>query len=726
MTEPREPVFLLEVGTEEIPDRFLSDAATRLACALMEALAPHQLFEDGSGVSTWSTPRRLAVACGPLRVRQVDREETVIGPPARAAFTPEGRPTKAAEGFARGLGLGPGELIRVQTEKGEYVAARRFVAGRSAADLLAAAATEAIGKLHFPKMMRWGEGTFRFVRPVRWIVALLDDDLIALEAAGVRSGRLSRGPRHQGSPELVIPRATAYVEALRASGVIVDPEERRSRILAGLERAAAELGGEPVPDPDLAEILVHMTEHPAVIAGRFSPEFLDLPREVLVTAMRHHQRYFSMVAGGDLRPAFLAVLNRPDDPQGTILRGHEWVLRARLSDARFFWQEDRRHLLQSRLTGLDRVVFQEKLGSYGQKVERLERLVEELGRSVHLPAETVARARRAAHLAKCDLTTEVVKEFPELQGIMGSIYARADGEPPEIAAAIADHYRPAGSGDLLPSGDEGRLLALADRLDTLAGAFGIGLEPTGTRDPFALRRAGQGVVRLLFEHPWFLSLSGAVGSAFAAYPESIRGDGGAAVRLVVFLQERARQVAQAGGDRYDSVAAVLAVQGDDLHDARLRLQALSELRAQPAHEAAFVALSGSCKRIRNFVDGGAEVASEIDRALLTEPPEQQLDRELSRVEAEVTRQVDARAYLQALGAIASLRPALDGFLGGSRGEGVLVLAPDARVRRNRLALLMRAGRLFSWVADFSAIVLEGGADGVASTRFDAREEGRLA
>jgi len=724
MSLPQEPIFLLEVGTEEIPDRFLADAATRLATALTDALGPLSLLEEEAGVASWSTPRRLAVACGPVRLRQADREETVIGPPARAAFTPDGRPTKAAEGFARGLGQTPGDLLRVETEKGEYVAARRFVEGRPAGELLAAAASAAIGSLHFPKMMRWGETAFRFVRPLRWIVALLDDTPIAVEAAAVRGASLSRGPRHLGSPGVAIPRAAAYVETLRAAGVLVDPGERRARILEGLQRAAAGRGGEPLADEELTEILVHMTECPAVVAGGFSPEFLELPREVLVTAMRHHQRYFSVVSAGELRPAFLAVLNRPDDPQGAILRGHEWVLRARLSDARFFWQEDRRHPLESRLPALERVVFQEKLGSYRHKVERVARLVENLGRSARLPDATVARARRAAQLAKCDLTTELVKEFPELQGVMGAIYARADGEPEAIAAAIGDHYRPAGAGDSLPAGDEGRLLALADRLDTLAGTFAIGLEPTGTRDPFALRRAGQGVVRLLFEHPWFVSLSAAAAAALAAYPESIRGDGGAAPRLLSFLQDRARQVAQAGGDRYDSVAAVLAVQGDDLHDARLRLRALSALRAEPAHEAAFVALAASCKRIRNFVDGDAGTAGEIDRALLTEPPEQLLDRELSRVEAEVAVQVGARAYLPALGAIASLRPALDAFLGGSRGEGVLVLAPDARVRRNRLALLARAGKVFCWVADFSEIVLEGGAEGVESKRLDAREEVR--
>lgn len=726
MNLPREPLFLLEIGTEEIPDRFLADAAARLAAALTDALGAQVLLEPSAGFAAWSTPRRLAVACGPLRLRQADRDETVIGPPARAAFDAEGRPTKAAAGFARGLGLAPDALVRVQTEKGEYVAARRFVAGRPAADLLPVAITEAITKLHFPKMMRWGEGAFRFVRPLRWIVALLDDAQVPVEFAGVRSGGFSRGPRHRGSPAIAIPRASDYVETLRAAGVIVDPEERRGRILAGLEQGAASLGGEALADTELAEILVHMTEHPSVIAGRFPPEFMDLPREVLVTAMRHHQRYFSVFAAGELCPGFLAVLNRPDDPQGAILRGHEWVLKARLSDARFFWQEDRRHRLESRLPALERVVFQERLGSYRQKMDRVELLVGHLGRAAGLPAAVLARAARAAQLAKCDLATEVVKEFPELQGLMGAIYARADGEPEAIATAIAEQYHPAGPGDVLPTGDEGRLVALADRLDTLAGTFAIGLEPTGTRDPYALRRAGQGVVRLLFEHPWFLSLSAAVNAALASFPESIRGDGGAAPRLLAFLRERARQVAQAGGDRYDSVAAVLAVQEDDLHDARLRLQALSALRAEPAHETVFVALAASCKRIRNFVGDGAEAAGEVDRTALTEAPEQALERELSRVEAEVTERVEERAYPLALRAIASLRPALDGFLGGSRGEGVLVLAPDARVRGNRLALLARAGRVFCWVADFSEIVLEGGADGTASIRADAREEVRRA
>lgn len=724
MSAPRGPVFLLEIGTEEIPDRFLAEAQEGLRQALAAALEPLALALPDAAWRSWSTPRRLAVAVGPVRLRQEDREEWVTGPPSRAAFDADGRPTRAAEGFARGLGLEPEALQRVQTAKGEYVAARRFVPGRAAAELLGGAAAEAVAGLHFPKMMRWGTVPLRFVRPIRWMVALLDEEIVPLEIAGVRSGRTSRGPRHAGSPAVEIRRGADYAAALRAAGVMADPGERRERIVAGLAAAGRSAGGDAIADHGLLEMLVHMTEQPAVIAGSFAPEFLSLPREVLVTAMRHHQRYFSVAADGALCPAFLAVLDRPDDPAGLVRRGHEWVLRARLSDARFFWQEDRKRPLEARGEHLARVIFQEKLGTYAEKVARLERLLPDLAAWLSLPAGSIAAARRAVTLAKNDLSTEMVKEFPELQGVMGGIYARADGEPAAVAEAIAEHYRPAGSGDDLPGSDAGRLLALADRLDTLAGTFAVGLEPTGTRDPYALRRAGLAVVRLLSELPWFLSLQRAVAAALAGYPPEIRGSGEAAPRLVAFLQERARQAAQGAGHRYDSVAAVLAVQADDPRDAALRLKALTALRAEPAHESAFLALAASFKRIRNLSSG--EEAGEVDPGALAEAPEKLLHEALARVEQEVEGRVGARDYLGGLEAIASLRPAVDAFLGGSRQEGVLVLAPEARLRRNRLALLGRAARLFARIADFSEIVVEGGADPSRSVRPTAGAEAREA
>ena len=710
MKQPGSRRFLLEVGTEEIPDRFLARAQDDLRRGLAQALKPLGILEGDLNWSAWSTPRRLAVAVEPVRARQEDREEEVVGPAVRVAFDGEGRATRAAEGFARSQGVNVDEMRRVQTPKGEYVAVRRKVQGRPARELLAETCGEVLRRMRFGKTMRWGDVGFRFVRPVRWIVALLDDQVVPFELAGVKAGRSSRGLRHAQPQEIPLASAGDYADALRQAQVFVDPGERRETIRAGLERAAAEVGGDLLADDALVEILVHMTEDPSVIHGSFPDEYLELPREVLVTAMRHHQRYFSVLdptssGDGKLLPVFLAVLNRQGDPDGTIRRGNEWVLRARLADARFFWQEDRKRTLESRSGDLERVIFQEKLGSYHEKVARVESLARTLGEWLELPGPVVKAACRAAQLAKCDLPTEMVGEFPELQGVIGGIYAAEDGEPAAVSMAIYDHYRPAGAGEALPRETEGLLVALADRLDTLAGYFSLGLEPTGTRDPYALRRAALAMVRILTERPWFLSLGHAVQRALELYPASERPSADAGPRLRSFLLDRVRHLAQTTGHRYDSVSAVLAVQHDDIRDASLRLDALTTLRADTRHEEDFLSLSSAFKRIRNLVKDQEE--GSLDPAALVEPPEVDLHRALGDVEQGLEETLRARDYLETLRSIAGLRPSVDAFLGSSRSEGVLVLAKEPGLRRNRLALLRRAGSLFTRVADFSEIVVEG-------------------
>ena len=706
------PLFLLEIGTEEIPDRMLAAGEADLVRELKAALEPLEILPAAVTWTSFSTPRRLAVLVGPLLPRQEDREELATGPAVKVAFDADGKPTKAAEGFARGQSVPVESLQRVETPKGEYLAVQKRVEGRPAAALLAAACPAVIRKLRFPKMMRWGDVGFRFVRPLRWLVALLDGEVVPFEVAGVDSGRTSRGHRSARRQEVSLDHAGMYAEALRAAGVLAAPADRRRAILEGLDRAAGEAGGRVLADAGLLEILVHMTEAPSVIHGDFLPSDLELPREVLVTAMRHHQRYFSVLpsdAGEEddaaLLPAFLAILNRPGDPDGLIRRGHEWVLRARLADARFFWEEDGRTDLEKRLPDLARVIFQKDLGSFHDKVERVQSLVGILAGLMGLPAAQREGAIRAARLSKCDLTTAMVGEFPELQGIMGGIYARRGGEPEAVAAAIYDQYRPAGAADALPRSPEGRLLALADRLDTLAGYFGLGAEPTGTRDPFALRRAALGVARILSESTWFLSLREAIDRALSAFPAPVRRSEDAARKLHEFLMERMRHVAELAGHRYDSVSAVSAVQDDDVHDAFRRLEALTALRADAGHEEAFRSLSSASKRIRNMLRDQEE--TELDPASLVEPSEVELHERLDEIEVRVAALLDSRDYLEAFRALASLRPSVDGFLGSSRSEGVLVMAEDPRLRDNRLALLRRAGGLFARIADFSEIVVEG-------------------
>jgi len=710
MSTDRPKTFLLEVGTEEIPDRMLAAGVAGLRDKLAVALEPLEILASGASWSTWCTPRRLTVAVSSVLPRQEDRDEDVTGPPVRAALDADGKPTKALEGFARGHGLTPDQVQRVQTPKGEYMGFRRTVTGRPAAELLAEAVAQVLPSLHFAKMMRWGSGSFRFVRPIRWIVALLGEEIVNVEVAGIRSGRHSQGHRTLSSGAVLVRAPENYVDALRGAGVLVDPQERRAVIESGLARAAVEAGGEPLGDEGLLQSLAALTEWPAVIHGSFAPEFLELPREVLVTAMRFHQHYFTVVRPGsqagepELLPAFLAAINQDGDDSGNIRRGNEWVLKARLADARFFWQEDRKRTLESRLPDLERIIFQQKLGSYRSKVDRMVRLVETLGSTLKLDAALVGHAARAALLCKCDLPTEMVGEFPELQGVMGGLYARADGEPAATADAIYDHYRPVGAGDDLPRGPAGRLLAMADRLDTLAGYFLIGAEPTGARDPFALRRAGTGVVRILIDEAWFLPLDTAVFEAVQGY--SGVGDVDDAVqRLQSFFAERTRKVFQAAGHRYDSVSAVLAVPYDALRDAASRLDALTRLRAEPELEQAFLSLAAAHKRIRNLVD--AEGHETVDAGTLQEVPEVELHRCLQEVRGELEKHLKAREYLPALKAVAGLRTALDNFLGASRDEGVLVMSPDPRLRENRLGLLRNAGELFSRIADFSEIVVEG-------------------
>ncbi|MGD8376792.1 MAG: glycine--tRNA ligase subunit beta, partial [Acidobacteriota bacterium] len=457
MSGPSTLDFLLEVGTEEIPDRFVARAATDLQRGLAEALEPSGILTPGARWSVWSTPRRLAVAVDGVRPRQEDREEENVGPAVAVAFGPNGAPTRAAEGFARSQGVPVASLARVETPKGEYLAVRRMVEGRPAATILAEACAAVLRRMRFGKMMRWGDVGFRFVRPIRWVVALLEEEVVTLEIAGVRSGRASRGLRGAGgSRSLELGRARDYEDVLREAGVVADPARRRAIIREALAEAAAAAGGRLLEDEGLLEILVYMTEAPSVIHGSFPPEYLELPREVLVTAMRHHQRYFSVVEGAGeeerLLPAFLAVLNREGDPDGRIRRGNEWVLRARLADARFFWEEDRKRPLEGRLEDLGRVIFQEKLGSYRQKTARVAGLVDALGEVLDLSGEALAAARRAAELARCDLTTQIVGEFPELQGVAGGIYARCDGEPAAVHEAVYDLYLPAGAADDLPRG----------------------------------------------------------------------------------------------------------------------------------------------------------------------------------------------------------------------------------------------------------------------------------
>jgi glycyl-tRNA synthetase beta chain len=642
--------FLLEIGTEEIPHWMIPGALAQI-----EKLA---LF--GGDISVDATPRRLVVRASGLPERTPDREQVVKGPPLASG-------EKAAEGFARKQGADPSAL----RQAGSHYELVKRIPGRAVRDMLAESLPAAILGLQWPKTMYWTGGKTgpRFIRPIRWIVALLADELIPFEIAGVKSGNVTRGHRKLGSPAIPVTIASYEIE-LRKNFVVLSSHERRHKI----ETEAARLGAKI--DRDLLKTLTFITEYPTAIRGDFDPAYLELPAEVLTTVMRHHQKYFSVETEpiektvGKLAPQFVAVINLPGDPEGLVKKGNERVLRARFNDARFFWDVDQQKKLIDRVEDLGNVTFQAKLGSYKAKTDRVVELVKELGGNAH--------AQRAAMLAKCDLTAEMVKEFTDLQGIVGGLYAKAQGEPEPVWRAIYEHYKPLSMEDSIPETAEGQIVALADKLDTLRGCFEIGLVPTGSKDPFALRRAAQGVVKILAEAKLdYLLDQLAIGE------------------LRAFLKERVQYYfREVRGYKYDEVNAVLAPGISELRDVEARLAALSAIRSTEDFEA----LAAACKRIRNILkQAGFEGNGPMDAALFEDGPERELANRLA--EFVLSNETD---YSKRLTAISGFRPAVDTFF-----DKILVNAPDPRVRTNRLTLLSKLYSEFSTLADFSEIVTEG-------------------
>ena len=639
--------FLLEIGCEEIPDWMISTALENLRLLFEKLEIPHD------SVTLDATPRRLVLRAEGLPERQADSEERVLGP-AKSA------PPKAVAGFARKQGVAPESLIVESTPKGEYYSFVRKVQGRATRDILADALPGVILGIYFPKTMYWtAKNGPRFIRPIRWIVALLGEDIVPFEIAGVRSGALSSGHRRLGAREIAVT-VGDYERRLRDHYVILSAEERRTKIQSELKDVAVK------PDPGLLNTLVYITEYPTAITGSFDAEFLELPEEVLVTVMRHHQKYFSVEGGGGtLAPQFVAVMNIPSDPEGFVRRGNERVLRARFNDARFFWDTDQKKKLADRTQDLANVTFQAKLGSYLEKTRRMMKLAAELGGD--------AAAVRAAELSKCDLTTELVKEFTELQGVVGGLYARVQGEPEAVWQAVYDHYKPESMEDAIPRNRTGHLVALTDKLDTLRGCFGVGLIPTGSRDPFALRRAAQGVVKILVEGQLEIPLL-----------PLLEGN----AELQAFFEDRIRfYFKDVRGFAYDEVNAAMATGWSNLVDLEARLSRIQSLR----HSTDFEPLAASFKRIRNILEQASwpkETAAPPDESLLEAGPEKDLYEESRRIAGQPIES-----------AISRLRPKVDLFF-----DKVLVNAPDARVRQNRLTLLNTLLREFSTIADFSEIV----------------------
>jgi len=696
--------FLLEIRTEEIPAAALGAARLDLLRKTTEALAAEGLApREGR---SFATPRRLILWLVDVPERQEDRSSEVLGPPAAAAFTADGKPTRAAEGFARAQKVEVSDLVVVESPRGPTVAARRTVPGRPAEDVLAEAVRRVVESLSFPKTMRWAAGESVFVRPVRGVLALYGEGVVPIELFGIRASvpAATTGHRILSDGAIAVSRTEDYFAKLRAGRVEPDGEARRLAILESARALAKEVGGSIEPDADLVATLADLVEWPGTIRGSFSPEFLELPEEITTTAMRVHQKYLPVRGPGGLLPHFVAVMDNDADRRGLIAKGNEWVLNARLADARFFYESDIRVPLASRVADLARLAFQERLGNYAQKTERIERLVGPIAERVG-HAELIGDVQTAARLSKVDLTTLMVKEFTDLQGVVGGIYARREGQPEPVWKAIYDHYRPASAADDPPRDPAGAILSVADRLDTLAGLFAVGLVPTGSRDPYGLRRAAFGVVAIAVSRRWRVDWRDIVRTAVAAHvtsPSPGQLDSIVAV-LEPFFAERLRNLLERRGQTHDEISAVLNVGMWDFADAAERAAALGEAR----RELDFRSLVLAFKRIRNIVgaedEGGAGATppSGPDPSLYREDAERQLAQDFLQARQKLEELSGTRRYREAMETIASMAPSLDRFF-----VDVLVNAPEDDLKRNRLALLSSIQREFSRLADFSEIVVE--------------------
>ncbi|HWY42829.1 MAG TPA: glycine--tRNA ligase subunit beta [Candidatus Sulfotelmatobacter sp.] len=705
--EERRAELLLEIGCEEIPAGMLPRAEEELKSGIEKLLTAENLA-DGVTVETFSAPRRLVGWARGIRVKQADVVSEVTGPPKSVAYDSVGAPTRAAVSFAEKQGIALHDVHFVQTPKGEYLAAKQTKRGRTAEQILCEILPRVMHDLYWPKTMTWtGLAGARFIRPVRWLVGIFDGNPLKFSFAGLTGGMETAGHRFLGASKIRVKDFADYEKKLRTNGVIVRATARREKVERELAALAKKSSYKIHEDAELLKLVSYLNEYPTVIEGKFDPAFLELPDEILVTVMRGHQKYFAVEKrGGELAPNFLAVINLDKDPKGLTRNGHEKVLRARFADAQFFWQSDQKCRLADYLPKLERVTFESRLGSYRDKVERVRAIARWLAEqwfNLGIVQAHVAEADRAAELAKCDLATEMVREFTELQGIVGGLYAKAQGEAEEVADAIYDHYRPVGLDDPLPRNVTGCAVAIADKLDSVVGCFAVGVIPSGSSDPFALRRAALGIVKIVLEKKLPISLSLAVSQALKVlltHPPKKGVTPEQETQILEFLRDRARYVfREKDGFGYDEVNAVFRAEADDLVDARKRLEALRAIRKSKNFEP----LTVSFKRIRKILEkAGPQLdGAHIQTDLFEGEAERALFSAMRKAAPKVEEHKRAGHYKEALDAIAALRPDVDRFF-----EQVMVMAEDEAVRKNRLALLSELSREFSTIADFSEMAGE--------------------
>ncbi len=681
--------LFLEIGCEEIPAGFIPRATAEMEAIITKELAIARL--SFSEIKTLATPRRLVLVVKGIPAVQPDAEITATGPSLKAAYDADGKPTRAAEGFARGQGVDVASLQTITTDKGEYLFVSKHETGRPTYDLLTEILPALVANIPFKKSMRWGDQEVRFARPIHWIVALFDGTVVPFSFGTVVSGKVSRGHRFMANTPFPVSDFAHYLDECERHFVIPDPEKRKEIIRRETHRVAAAAGGHLLPDEELLEQVAYLVEYPSAVHGTFSPEFLKVPKEVLITSMRSHQRYFSIVdANGGLLPGFITINNTLAEDPSVVVKGNERVLRARLSDARFFFEEDQKVRLDERVQSLKKVVYQQKLGTSFEKMERFRSLAEGLADQLN-PAVKV-QTSRAAWLCKADLVSAMVGEFPEVQGIMGREYALLEGESADVANAIAEHYLPTQAGGELPASDCGSFVSIADKLDTVCGCFGVGLIPTGAADPYALRRATLGIIAIILDRGYRLSLHSMIDDSLELLSVKLtRPKEQVANDVLEFF--RARFINLLGSSfATDAVDAAIAAGFDDLVDVKTRIAALAQFKTHPDFEPLTVAF----KRVGNIIKGGVDAP--VDPTLFEDSAEGGLYEAVQSVKSSADGLILSGAWLDALTEIATLRGPVDRFF-----DKVMVMADDPRVRTNRLALLTTIARLFGKIADFSRI-----------------------
>jgi glycyl-tRNA synthetase beta chain len=686
--------LLLEIGAEEIPAGYIQPALDALARNLLKRLDAARIAHGEA--HTCGTPRRLTVTVDQVAPKQKTVTEDIMGPPEKIAFDDEGKPTVAAVKFAEKAGVAVKRLKVVQTDKGRYLNARKTNRGQATIRLLKTLLPEVILATPFPKSMRWADLSIQFARPIHSIVALYGPRVVSFTLGGsIKSGRRSRGHMFMNPGKVTISSPEAYPETMASVNVVVDIDRRRQMTATAVADAAAGIGGQILPDEELMDIVTNLVETPIATAGKFDDIFLDVPREILITAMREHQKYFAVVdTAGRLMPGFVAVNNTRTRDMNLVATGHERVLRARLSDARYFYTADIKVPMDDWVDALKRVLFQAKLGSMNEKVMRVKALAGWLADAVN-PA-LKENVTRAAHLCKADLVSQVVGEFAKLQGVMGRIYALAAGEAPDVAAAIEEHYRPTHSGGQLPETETGALLSIAEKIDSICGCFSVGLIPTGAADPYALRRQGIGILQIMRSRNINVSLARLVEKGVGLFADkSTDPPARVAEAVLMFLNNRLSRLLVDQGMSKDIVAAVISASADRVPDVERRADALEALKGK----ADFDPLAAAFKRVENILKKAAETTTvPVNPALFAHTSEGALHAASQGVTAQVDRQMEQGDLEGALATIATLRDPVDDFF-----NDVMVMADDADVRRNRLALLAAISAIFGQIADFSQI-----------------------